>query len=144
MDSKMLLTCALDIGEKMLISGAEISRVEDSVKRICNAYDVKRIDVFTITSSMVATLEDKDGNSITETRRITKHHTDLTKLQYNSYQCRSNSVQKGSSEKDCKRSGYQGTYGTLYREVVFLGAFFYLIYLIADIVNIGDSSYYFP
>ena len=80
MDSKMLLTCALDIGEKMLISGAEISRVEDSVKRICNAYDVKRIDVFTITSSMVATLEDKDGNSITETRRITKHHTDLTKL----------------------------------------------------------------
>ena len=30
MDSKMLLTCALDIGEKMLISGAEISRVEDS------------------------------------------------------------------------------------------------------------------
>lgn len=53
MDSKMLLTCALDIGEKMLISGAEISRVEDSVKRICNAYDVKRIDVFTITSSMV-------------------------------------------------------------------------------------------
>ena len=49
MDSKMLLTCALDIGEKMLISGAEISRVEDSVKRICNAYDVKRIDVFTIT-----------------------------------------------------------------------------------------------
>lgn len=29
---------------------------------------------------MVATLEDKDGNSITETRRITKHHTDLTKL----------------------------------------------------------------
>ena len=38
MDSKMLLTCALDIGEKMLISGAEISRVEYSVKRICNAW----------------------------------------------------------------------------------------------------------
>ncbi|HAQ28504.1 MAG TPA: threonine/serine exporter [Ruminococcaceae bacterium] len=80
MDSEMLLSCALDIGEKMLISGAEISRVEDSVKRICKAYDVKRIDVFTITSSMVATLEDKDGKSITETRRITKYHTDLTKL----------------------------------------------------------------
>lgn len=29
-----LLSVSLDIGEKMLISGAEISRVEDSLRRI--------------------------------------------------------------------------------------------------------------
>ena len=29
---------ALNIGEEMLISGAEVSRVEDSVRRICLAY----------------------------------------------------------------------------------------------------------
>lgn len=80
MDSEMLLSCALDIGEQMLISGAEIGRVEDSVKRICEAYQMKRADVFTITSSIVATLENSEGKAITQTRRITNYHTDLTKL----------------------------------------------------------------
>lgn len=80
MDSEMLLTCALDIGEQMLISGAEIGRVEDSVKRICEAYQMKRVDVFTITSSIVATLENSDGKAITQTRRITDYRTNLTKL----------------------------------------------------------------
>lgn len=80
MEAETLLSCALDIGEQMLISGAEIGRVEDSVKRICQTYDVTRIDVFTITSSIIATLESRDGSKITQTRRITKYHTDLTRL----------------------------------------------------------------
>lgn len=80
MDFEKLLSCALDIGEQMLISGAEVGRVEDSVKRICEAYHVKRADVFTITSSIVATLENSDGKTITQTRRIVSYRTDLTKL----------------------------------------------------------------
>lgn len=80
MDSEMLLSCALDIGEQMLISGAEIGRVEDSVRRICEAYDIKRVDVFTITSSIVATLQNSAGKSITQTRRIVNYRTDLTRL----------------------------------------------------------------
>ena len=35
MSPEQLLTCALDIGENMLISGAEIGRVEDSIRLIC-------------------------------------------------------------------------------------------------------------
>ena len=80
MDSSFLLSCALDIGEQMLISGAEIYRVEDCIKRICSSYGVKRIDVFTITSSIVATLEDNEHRNITQTRRISSYKTDLTKL----------------------------------------------------------------
>ncbi len=80
MDSSFLLSCALDIGELMLISGAEIYRVEDCIKRICTSYGVKRIDVFTITSSIIATLEDNDHRNITQTRRISSYKTDLTKL----------------------------------------------------------------
>ena len=38
MKPDLLLTCALDIGEQMLISGAEIGRVEDTVRHICRAY----------------------------------------------------------------------------------------------------------
>lgn len=80
MDSSFLLSCALDIGEQMLISGAEVYRVEDCIKRICLSYGMKRIDVFTITSSIVATLEDNEHRNITQTRRISSYKTDLTKL----------------------------------------------------------------
>ena len=46
-----LLSYALTIGEKMLCSGAEVSRVEDSIVRICSAYGSSCVNVFTITSS---------------------------------------------------------------------------------------------
>ena len=32
-----VLTCAINIGEQLLMSGAEISRVEDTIRRICAA-----------------------------------------------------------------------------------------------------------
>lgn len=80
MNTEELLCISLDIGEKMLISGAEISRVEDSVQRILMTYDLQRADVFTITSSIVVTVTDRDGNTLTQTRRIHKYATDLDKL----------------------------------------------------------------
>ena len=80
MEAEQLLTCALDIGEQMLISGAEIGRVEDSVRHICTAYGCSRTDVFTITSSIVVSIEDADRKYYTQTRRITATSTDLTRL----------------------------------------------------------------
>lgn len=79
-NNKMLLSAALDIGEQMLISGAEIYRVEDCIKRICRTYGAQRIDVLTITSSIIATLQGDDGDIFTQTRRIKKYDTDLNKL----------------------------------------------------------------
>ena len=64
----------------MLVSGAEINRVEDSIKRICKAYSAKRVDVFTITSSIVVTLQREDGCTFTQTRRIHKYSTNLDKV----------------------------------------------------------------
>ena len=80
MEPEQLLTCALDIGEKMLISGAEIGRVEDSIRLICNAYGYIRTDVFTITSSIVVSIEDAERKHYTQSRRITGTVTDLTRL----------------------------------------------------------------
>lgn len=80
MTSEQLLCCALDIGEQMLVSGAEIGRVEDSVRLICTAYGCFRTDVFTITSSMVVSIEDEYRKVFTQTRRITATRTDLTRL----------------------------------------------------------------
>ncbi len=75
-----LFTCAMDIGEQMLISGAEVHRVEDSIKRMCGSFGAERADVFIITSSMVVTLYAPNGVFYTETRRITSSGTDFERL----------------------------------------------------------------
>lgn len=80
MTREQLLTCALDIGEQMLISGAEVGRVETAIRFICTAYGCSRTDVFTITSSIVVSIADEDGSHTTQTRRITGTQTDLTRL----------------------------------------------------------------
>ena len=80
MTREQLLTCAMDIGEQMLISGAEVGRVETAIRFICTAYGCARTDVFTITSSIVVSIADEDGSHATQTRRITGTQTDLTRL----------------------------------------------------------------
>ncbi len=80
MDHERLLSCALDIGEQMLISGAEVGRVEAAIRFICTAYGCSRTDVFTITSSIVVTVHYPDGSHGSQTRRITGTRTDLTRL----------------------------------------------------------------
>ena len=77
---KELLSCVMDIGEQMLISGAEVHRVEESVRRMCYAFGAQRIDVFIITSSMVVTVYDNGGGSYTQTRRILTSNTDFEKI----------------------------------------------------------------
>ena len=44
---------ALKVGEHLQINGGEVSRVEDTVQRICHAYGAARVDVFAITSVIV-------------------------------------------------------------------------------------------
>ena len=75
---QQVVSCALEIGEYMLVSGAEVYRVEDCMQRICKAYGAKDVDVFTITSSIVLTAQAPDGAHITQTCRIARTNTDLT------------------------------------------------------------------
>jgi len=75
-----LFKYAMDIGEQMLISGAEVHRVEESVSRICYAFGAERVDVFIITSSMVVTVHTTDGEKYTETRRIINTTTNFEKI----------------------------------------------------------------
>ncbi len=77
---KELLSCTMDIGEQMLVAGAEVYRVEDSIKRMCQALGAARVDVFIITSSMIVTVFDAEGHPFTQTRRITSIGTDIERL----------------------------------------------------------------
>ena len=74
------LTCVMDIGEQMLVCGAEVHRVEDSIQRMCLALGAKRVDIFIITSSMVATVYTESGDALTQTRRINGTGTNMEQL----------------------------------------------------------------
>jgi len=79
-EAEKALYYAMTIGERMLTCGAEVGRVEDTIRRICTAYGAKRVDVFTITSSIVTTMFDEVENCYTQTRRISGSKNDLNKL----------------------------------------------------------------
>ena len=74
------LGVAMEIGERLLVCGAEVSRVEDTITRICQAYGARRVDVFTITSSIVVSAWGEGDIPVTQTRRVTGQSTDLTAL----------------------------------------------------------------
>ena len=71
------LSAVMDIGELLLMHGAEVNRVEDTIGRLCRAYGFVRTDVFTITSSIIVSAMLPDGRTMTQTRRIRERDTDL-------------------------------------------------------------------
>lgn len=75
-----ILTLALDVGEQLLECGGEVSRVEDTIRRICAGYGARRTDVFAITSSIVVTMH-RGEESVTQTRRITASGTDFGRME---------------------------------------------------------------
>ncbi len=77
---KQILDCIMDIGEEMLICGAEIHRVEDSITRMGYAYGATRVDVFSITSSLVVTIHTDVREIYTQSRRIVSSTTNIEKL----------------------------------------------------------------
>lgn len=77
---KYIMTAIMDVGEILLMHGGEVSRVEDTISRLCRAYGFVRSDVFTITSSVIVTSILPDGRTITQTRRIKERDTDLGKV----------------------------------------------------------------
>ena len=79
-EAEKYLFCAMSIGEQLLICGAEVGRVEDTICRICKAYGAERVDVFSITSSIVTTMYGADFGTCTQTRRVSGMANDLHKL----------------------------------------------------------------
>lgn len=76
-----VLDLALFIGKGMLECGASVSRVENSIERICIAYGEESIKVFAIPSLIIATVAGKDGKKYTQTERAYKISNDLYKLE---------------------------------------------------------------
>lgn len=76
-----VLSLALDIGKGMVRCGAEINRVEDTVTRICYAYNIKRTEVFSVISMVYATVISEDGKTHTQMRRIYSNSPNFRRLE---------------------------------------------------------------
>lgn len=61
---------ALKVGEQLEVNGGEVSRVEDTVGRICRAYGATRVDVFALTSVIFVTAIWHGDVVITQSRRV--------------------------------------------------------------------------
>lgn len=78
---EQILFAILDAGELLLTAGAEVARVEDTIRRMAHAYGFVRTDVLTITASMVVTAQAAGGEVFTQTRRILRRETDMRRIE---------------------------------------------------------------
>lgn len=77
---KKLVQTILDIGAEMMKCGAECSRVEDSLFRMCKSYGFIRYDIFALPSNIQVTIELTEGNIHTQIRNIEHISNDFTML----------------------------------------------------------------
>lgn len=79
--NEKVLSLALDLGKSMVQCGAEINRVEETVKRVCFAYGLSKVEVFSIISMVYATVIDKTGSTHTQMRRIYSYAPNFDRLE---------------------------------------------------------------
>lgn len=75
-----IINLALELGKGMLKNGSEISRVEESIVRICTAYGLKNVDVFSITSMILISANDEDEQVCSQFRRVYSYSSNFDKL----------------------------------------------------------------
>ncbi len=81
-DYDKILQGILDIGEEMIVAGAEVSRVEDSISRMCRSYGGDRVNVFIIISNIQVTMESPDGRILTHIRQVIRNDVNFDRLDY--------------------------------------------------------------
>ncbi len=77
----IVLCTALDIGEHLLKNGAEVSRVEDTIERICFAYGAAHVESFAITTLIVASVRMKDGEFSEQMRHVKSSTMNLYRVE---------------------------------------------------------------
>lgn len=78
--SDQALHLAVSLGSMLLANGAEINRVEDSMRRVLVAYGVIEPEVFAISSCIVVTVTKEDRQAATRLKRIMTRATNLERF----------------------------------------------------------------
>ena len=77
MNYDQLLNISVELGCQLMFSGAEIYRVEESVRRLLQAYGLESPEVFAIPNCVIVSVTTPAGHPITRMRRIASHGTDI-------------------------------------------------------------------
>ena len=81
LDYNKLLDMVSEMGYRLMKSGAEIYRVEESIQRLLQAYGAPRGEVFAIPNCLMVSLTSPDGRPVTQIRRMPTHGTDIYLLE---------------------------------------------------------------
>ena len=87
MDHDKLLGLGTELGRRLMSSGAEIYRVEESVRRLLTAYGLEP-QVFAIPNCLIVSITTPEGRSLTRMCRIPPHGTDIELLERCNALCR--------------------------------------------------------
>lgn len=88
MDYDRLLNMAAELGCQLMRSGAEIYRVEESVRRLLQAYGLEQPEVFVIPNCVIVSVTTPQDHPITRMRRVPAHGTDIELLERCNSLCR--------------------------------------------------------
>lgn len=88
LDYNKLLDMVSEMGYRLMESGAEIYRVEESIHRLLEAYGVPRGEVFAIPNCIIVSLISPEGRPLTQIRRMPPHGTDIYLLEKYNGLCR--------------------------------------------------------
>ncbi len=88
MNYDRLLNLVVQLGSLLLENGAETYRVEESMLRIFQKYDISDADVFVIPTMLIVTIRPNEQTTLTQQKRVRSRGTDLTKISDANNLCR--------------------------------------------------------
>ncbi len=93
MNLQKLLDMGMELGYQLQIGGAETYRVEESIRRLMQAYDVE-CETFAVPNSLIVSIRDEDGKVMTRLRRIGYHGNNIDAVERCNAICRKIEAEK--------------------------------------------------
>jgi len=87
-ETKDILTFAVELGTSMLENGAEIYRIEESISRILQSYDVEHFDVYVLSNGIFASANEDEDDACSLVRHIPKYAVNLDRIAKLNQLCR--------------------------------------------------------
>lgn len=139
-----ILNLGMSIGFLLLENGAEVYRVEESVRRVCHAYGYEDTVLFVVPTSITITVTGHDGTPYSKTKKVLYRKTDLHKVMLVNTLCRKiTDVGISYNEAVAEVDGIQHAahYSFFFQTVSLgVGAFFFSLFFDA---TLGDAVFSF-
>lgn len=139
MDPELLLKISVQVGKLLLESGAETTRVEETVTYILKVYHVEEPSAFATPTGLFIAF-DFNGISYAKSARITKNRVDLEKINYTndlSRRCKQEEMSLQVFAHELEKVKNRKPYGLTAR--LFAGAGVALFFTLLSVQNMADG-----